>query len=320
MADKDLKKWMRKENIYDNDLYDILSSQGITNPSEDFASYTQLQWDELWRKGMVERAKELKDQKAKLNMEKKMTKLEKYWRKQSGIKTTSIKKKKKKKTDDDDEKHQSDNSAKAQSDALTQAAGLKKYLQKNTCFMTDLVMVCAQMDINTEEDIANIDSNEAFDEIYRQVRVLRAKDLKDNESRIRMEKTMTKFQKLWRAKTGIKKSSIKKKTKKEKKKDPKTKSNEAMASGGADLKKWMRKNEIWEMELYNELMSNSISDPDQLNDVDQDLFDTIVRKVRVEKFKDLKDQKARQRVDKLLVKFEKIWRKASGVKSTSIKK
>lgn len=75
MADKDLKKWMRKENIYDNDLYDILSSQGITNPSEDFASYTQSQWDELWRKGMVERAKELKDQKAKLNMEKKNDKI-----------------------------------------------------------------------------------------------------------------------------------------------------------------------------------------------------------------------------------------------------
>jgi len=315
-AEANLKTWMRKENIYDNDLYDILTSQGVSNPSEDFADYTQKQWDVLWRKGMVERAKELKDQKAKLNMEKKMTKLEKYWRKQSGIKSTSIKKKK-----DKAEKKEPENSKKAQNDALAKAAELKKYLQKNDCFMMDLVMVCAETGINTEADIENIDSNDAFDEIYRQVRVLRAQELKDNDARMRMEKTMTKFEKLWRSKTGIKKTSVQKsKKKKDAKKDPKTQKNEAMATGGAELKKWMRKSEIWEMQLYEELMSNGISGPDALKDVSQDDFDTIVRKVRVEKFKDLKDQAARQRVDKLLVKFEKIWRKSSGIKSTSIKK
>merc|ERR1712048_1068689 len=309
-SEANLKQWMRKENIYDNDLYDILTSQGVSNPSEDFATYTQQQWDELWRKGCVERAKELKDQKAKLNMEKKMTKLEKYWRKQSGIKSTSIK-----------EKKEPENSKKAQNDALAKAAELKKYLQKNGCFMADLVMVCADQDICSEADIENIDSNDMFDEIYRQVRVLRAKELKDNDARIRMEKTMTKFEKLWRKKTGIKKTSVQSsKKKKEAKKDPKTKKNEAMATGGAELKKWMRKNDVWEMQLYEELMQCGISDPDALKDVNQDQFDTIVRKVRVEKFKDLKDQSARQRVDKLLVKFEKIWRKASGIKSTSIKK
>merc|ERR1712228_889435 len=202
-----LKQWMRKQDIYDNDLFDILTSQGVSNPSEDFKTYNQKQWDELWRKGCVERAKELKDKKAKK------------------------------------EKKAPDNSAKAQNDALTQAANLKKYLQKNQCFMTDLVMVCAQMDINSEADIENIDSNESFDEIYRQVRVLRAKELKDNDARIRMEKTMTKFEKLWRAKTGIKKSSIKKGggSKNKKKKDPKTEQNDAMATDGATLKKWMRK-------------------------------------------------------------------------------
>ena len=64
-----LKQWMRKENIFDNDLFEILTSQGVANPQEDFKTYTQKQWDELWRKGAVERAKELKDQKAKLAME-----------------------------------------------------------------------------------------------------------------------------------------------------------------------------------------------------------------------------------------------------------
>merc|ERR1712129_268298 len=75
-----------KEEIYGVDLEEVLTSQGITDPTNDFKTYTQKQWDELYRQCVVERAKELKDQKSKLRLEKKMTKLEKYWRKQSGIK------------------------------------------------------------------------------------------------------------------------------------------------------------------------------------------------------------------------------------------
>merc|ERR1712083_76909 len=179
-----------------------------------------------------------------------------------------------------------ENSAQAQKDALAKGEELKKYLQKNDCFMIDLLMVCVSMDIYSEADLEKIESNESFDELYRQVRVARAQDLKDNDARIRMEKTMTKFEKLWRAKTGIKKSSIQ-----NKKKDQKSAANDAMASDGAELKKWMRKNDVWEMALYNELMAQGIKDPDQLKDIQQDPFDDLVRKVRVEKFSDLKDQK-----------------------------
>eukprot|EP01083_Nonionella_stella_P062167 161717_1 len=64
-----LKSWMKKEDIYYNDLYDILSGQGVEDASEDFKTYSQKDWDELWRKGCVERAKELKDQKAKVRLE-----------------------------------------------------------------------------------------------------------------------------------------------------------------------------------------------------------------------------------------------------------
>jgi len=88
---------------------------------------------------------------------------------------------------------------------------------------------------------------------------------------------------------------------------------------GSQLKQWMRKNDVWEMALYDELMAQGINDAEKLADVDQEKFDDIVRKVRVDRFSQLKDQKARQRADKLLVKFEKQWRKKSGIKSTSIK-
>merc|ERR1719412_3262257 len=174
-----LKQWMKKENIFDNDLLKILTEQGVESP-DNFKDYTADQWDELKRRGAVERAKELKDQKAKLQLEKKMTKIEKFWRKESGIKSTSIKKKKKKeKTKNDDEKEAPplQNSAQAQKDALAKGSGLKKYLQKNQCYMIDLLMVCVSMDICTEDDMAKIEDNETFDEIYRQVRVARQKEL-----------------------------------------------------------------------------------------------------------------------------------------------
>jgi len=315
-----LKQWMKKEAIFDNDILAILTEQGVESP-DDFKNYTTEQWDELKRRGAVERAAELKDQKAKLQLEKKMTKIEKFWRKESGIKSTSVKKKKKKKADDEKEAPPLQNSAQAQKDALAKGAGLKKYLQKNQCYMLDLLMVCVNMDICTEDDITKIEDNEAYDEILRQVRVARAKELKDNAARLRMEKQMTKFEKLWREKTGVKKTSVQKGGgKKKKKKHPKDASAEAMAANGAALKQWMRKNDVWEMALYNELMAQGITEADALADVDQQKFDDIVRKVRVDRFSQLKDTKARQRADKLLVKFEKEWRKKSGIKSTSIKK
>merc|ERR1711879_889212 len=257
--------------------------------------------------------------KAKLQLEKKMTKIEKFWRKESGIKSTSIKKKKKKKQDDEKEAPPLQNSAQAQKDALAKGSGLKKYLQKNQCYMLDLLMVCVSMDICTEDDMAKIEDNETFDEIYRQVRVARQKELKDNDARIRMEKQMVKFEKMWREKTGVKKTSVQKGKKKGgKKKHPKDVSADDMAANGAALKQSMRKNDVWEMALYDELMAQGIREPDALADVEQVKFDEIVRKVRVDRFNQLKDTKARQRADKLLVKFEKEWRKKSGIKSTSI--
>eukprot|EP01084_Bolivina_argentea_P052349 96168_1 len=231
---------------------------------------------------------------------------------------TSLKGKNKKRTKSHADETPIQNSSAASHEALSEGGGLKAYLKKNQCFSVDLVGVCVQMGICSEDDIESIDSNAAFDEIYRQVRVLRAKDLKDNASRIRMEKQMTKFEKLWRAKTGIKKTSLKKKNKKQKKKDPKTAKNESMASSGATLKSWMRKNDVWEIALFDELVSRQI-EPDDLETLKQNEFDEIVRKVRVDRFSQLKDQNARNRADKLLIRFEKKWRKASGIKKTSIR-
>ena len=89
---------MRKEDIYDKDLEAILAENGIEKPPGDFKNVSQKQWDEIFRRGTVERFKELKDQSSRNRLEAKMKKLEKVWRKQSGIKSTSIKKSAKKVT------------------------------------------------------------------------------------------------------------------------------------------------------------------------------------------------------------------------------
>eukprot|EP01084_Bolivina_argentea_P099060 178065_1 len=198
----ELRKWLKKEDIFDADLERILTEQGVNDPATDFKGYTKSQWEELNRKAVVERAKELKDQKSKIRLQKKMIKLEKFWRKQSGIKKSSATKSNKSSSS------KNKSSKKMNNDALASAGALKKYLQKNQCFDKDLIVILfTDHGIKTEDDLKNLDSNKKYDEVYRKIRVLRAKELKDNAARIRMEKNMIKFEKLWRSKTKIKKKS-----------------------------------------------------------------------------------------------------------------
>merc|ERR1712228_596831 len=230
-----------------------------------------------------------------------------------GIKSTSIKKSNKKTKS----KGQStSNASKSEnSNALKTAVALKKYLQKNDCFDKDLLVILSKMDIKSPDDLTKIDSNSKYDEIYRQVRVLRAKELKDNSAKLRMEKLMIKFEKIWRKQTGVKKkSSQNKKTKASKNSNP----SQTDDSKAKELRDWMKKNKVWEKALFDELVANSIESAVGLKELNQSQFDDIVRRVRVNRFSELKDQKARNRADKLLVSFEKLWRKSSGIKSTSI--
>eukprot|EP01084_Bolivina_argentea_P302421 521997_1 len=88
---------------------------------------------------------------------------------------------------------------------------------------------------------------------------------------------------------------------------------------GYDLKVWLQKNGCFEIQLHRELLRKGVDSPESIKNLSENQFDTIVRKVRVDKFSQLKDTAARNRVDKLLVTFEKIWRKKSGNKKTNLK-
>merc|ERR1712154_150710 len=88
---------------------------------------------------------------------------------------------------------------------------------------------------------------------------------------------------------------------------------------GKELKLWMQRNNVWENTLYQQLLRKGVKDPDSIKNLSENQFDCIVRKVRVDRFAQVKDQAARNRCDKLLVQFEKIWRKKSGIKKTNLR-
>ena len=71
----------------------------------------------------------------------------------------------------------------------------------------------------------------------------------------------------------------------------------------------MRSNAIWQLALYEELIAAGVTNPDNLGQLKQKEFDDIVRKVKVERFSAIKEQKARANAEKLLVKFEKLYKK-----------
>jgi len=96
---------------------------------------------------------------------------------------------------------------------------------------------------------------------------------------------------------------------------PKDEENEKMETTGKALKTWMQSQEIWEKDLYDELILNNIKDENDLTTLTEVQFDAIVRKVRVGRFSNNKDQQARQRLDKLLINFERLWREKSGIES-----
>jgi hypothetical protein len=85
-----------------------------------------------------------------------------------------------------------------------------------------------------------------------------------------------------------------------------------MATIGAELKEWMKKESVWEKELYNQLLAVNVNGFDDLKNIDEKTMDDILRRVKVEKVQTLKDQAARNRLDKLLTSFEKKWKAANG--------
>lgn len=79
--------------------------------------------------------------------------------------------------------------------------------------------------------------------------------------------------------------------------------------GPLAIKEWMILNEVWREELYSKLLENDVKSEQDLEKLNERRFDDIIREVRVNCFRKLKDQNSRIQLDRVLIKFEKLWRK-----------
>eukprot|EP01084_Bolivina_argentea_P056072 102676_1 len=75
-----LKKWLQKNQVFDKDLLKLLPKYGVNDPEKDLKNLTLDQWKEIQDRIKKDRAEQLKDNAAKLRLQKKLTKVEKLWR------------------------------------------------------------------------------------------------------------------------------------------------------------------------------------------------------------------------------------------------
>merc|ERR1712228_945666 len=115
-----------------------------------------------------------------------------------------------------------------------------------------------------------------------------------------------------KAKTKVSKTEKKppKQSSKAAKKPKAATAKKAKGSNAGDLKEWMTKNEIYDKPLWAALVANQIDSLAAVKAMNQETFDKIVRKFRIERFAKVKGKKKQSLIDKQLVNLEKAWRKS----------
>jgi len=110
-----------------------------------------------------------------------------------------------------------------------------------------------------------------MDEIKREVRVLRAKELKSSDAKSRLENILTKFEDEMGKAEGKKNKKVQVYDDEKGDEPPmpsqtsKQAAQEELDEIGKHLKEWMKAEEIWQIALYEELLSAGIRNPDNLN-------------------------------------------------------
>eukprot|EP01084_Bolivina_argentea_P004698 8911_1 len=230
----ELKNWLKKNNLFEQVVFEVLWDNGIEDPECDFAYIKEKQWKAIKRECTVRNTSQVNhDTKARQRFEKKLGKIEKVWRQQSGIKPSSIQynedgsvktrdesKRKKKpakyiygvgvKTQriKDVNESKKNNSSKKKSKPKT--LPLKEWLRQEDMYDNETYSVLIECGIkNAPKDLKKISSEKKWDAIYRRLTVERFKQTNhDQKSRMRLQKKLNKLEKIWRKESGIIKTSI----------------------------------------------------------------------------------------------------------------
>merc|ERR1712154_672649 len=96
--------------------------------------------------------------------------------------------------------------------------------------------------------------------------------------------------------------------------------NKEVLEKAAALKKFLQKNDCFNIDILAVLSDHGVNKEEDFTNIKTNMeWNTVTREFRVLQRGKLKDQDSKTRADKLVKKVEKIWRKKTGIKSTSIK-
>ena len=136
-----LRAWLKKEELFDTEIENVLAELNVEG-EESLVALSSKDLSEFERKVKVARAQDLKDQTAKVRLEKKLNKLRKIWTTGNGKDTSSkvaSATSPKSGVDENDEKsmggHGGNVSAQANNEALAKARGLKAWMQKESSYI-----------------------------------------------------------------------------------------------------------------------------------------------------------------------------------------
>ncbi|ETO20039.1 hypothetical protein RFI_17178, partial [Reticulomyxa filosa] len=289
-----LKKFMQNENVWDLELFNVLLSMEIKS-EDDIEEGSDIEFlrqkrEEIKKKNKKNNRLSAKRDESLARLNKLLSNFEKIWRKKSGIKVTNIKGKSE--PSSPGYKDSTTISHAKQDAALQKGKELKKYMQAENIWDVDLFMELVDIDIIDEAGIAGI-TQVQFDE----------------------------FEKIWRKASGIKRTNITSADSAESKERDDERSSarrDDALKKGQELKKYMQKENVWDVDLFIELVESGVTQSSDIASITQTQFDEVCRKTRVIRISDNNDVSFNANLEKLLTKFEKIWRQASGIKRTNI--
>mmetsp|Transcript_49310 Transcript_49310/g.60571 ORF Transcript_49310/g.60571 Transcript_49310/m.60571 type:complete len:239 (-) Transcript_49310:52-768(-) len=186
---------------------------------------------------------------------------------------------------------------------------LKEYMRNEGIMNVILYEELIHKNIMSINDIKSLNENN-FNEIKRKVRVRTNKNIKDNNKKMRVDICLNKFEKIWRKKTGIYNTSILSFQKENHSKKTETKHNAPQKDYGSgySLKQYLKQHDLYLKDLYDALTRKGIKTPNDFKLIKQSEINKIIRDVKVQRRRDIKDSNSMIRLETQLKKFEKLWK------------
>eukprot|EP01084_Bolivina_argentea_P176448 305352_1 len=201
---------------------------------------------------------------------------------------------------------------------------LRTFLKKEGIYDKDIEETLLDMNVSDPRTDFKEFTQTQWNELHRRVIVERINELKDQSAKARMENKLEKLESHWRNQSGIKRVNNTVITddgdmKQSEYDTIKSAKYKKLLEKAHQLKIFLQKNDCFSMELLAILSDQGVNKEEDIVNIQTNMeWGQIEREMRVAQRQKVKDNASKRRTDKIVKKFEKIWRKRSGLKSTSI--